>query len=129
MSECPTETVGRESAGLPQNMGASDCLRSLSEPWPSGERVKTAIARAAKLSGLSYWRAFDIWYRKARRIEKIEIARISEALQKKKAEDARNELWGLRLRLERLEALLSKTDTQFHRETIDRVRTQVRRSR
>lgn len=90
--------------------------------------VKAAINRAAKLSGLDYWRVFDIWYRKARRIEDSEAKAIAEALQRKNAKDARNELSELRLRLTRLESLLVQTDPDFHRATVDLVRTQVRRS-
>lgn len=107
----------------------ADWLRELSEPWPSGERVKSAIARAARLSGLSYWRAFDVWYRKARRVEAYESDAIAEALQRKNSKDARNELSELRLRLARLENLLLQTDEEFHRPTLDRMGAQARRSR
>ena len=110
-------------------MDAAEGLRILSEPWPSGEKTKVAIGRAARLAGLSYWRAFDIWYRKARRIEDFEATAIAEAIEEKNARDARNELSELRLRLSRLEAKLSQTDPDFHRPTIDIVGSQVRRSR
>src|SRR5947209_14578977 len=39
-----------------------------------------AIDRAARAAGLSYWRAFDIWYGKARRIDAHEAAQINEAI-------------------------------------------------
>ena len=110
-------------------MEPSQALHELSKPWPSGERVKCAIARAADLAGLSYWRAFDIWYRKARRIEDYETAQISEALERKNRLDTRNELSELRLRLARLESLLVQTDPDFHRPTVDFVRQSVRGSR
>ena len=48
-------------------------LRELSEPWSRGDRVKAAIQRAARRADLAYWRAFNIWYGKARRIEPHEI--------------------------------------------------------
>lgn len=112
-----------KSDGSPAEM-----LRELSEPWPSGERVESAIDRAAKLAGLSYWRAFDIWYRKARRVEDYETARITEALQQKTRLDTRNELSELRLRLARLESVLVQTDPDFHRPTSDFLRQSVRRS-
>lgn len=105
---------------------AAEALKQLSEPWPSGERTKVAIARAAKLAGLTYWRAFDIWYRKARRIEDFEAKAIAKALQLKNAKDARDELSDLRLRLMRLESRLVQTDPDFHRPTIDIVRPQMR---
>jgi hypothetical protein len=108
---------------------AAEALHELSKPRPGGEKVKVAIERAAKLAGLQYWRAFDIWYRKARRVEDFEATAIVEAVANKNARDARNELHDLRLRLNRLEAILSQTDPDFHRATIDIVGSQVRRSR
>jgi uncharacterized protein YaeQ len=106
-----------------------ESLKMLSEPRPSGERIKSAINRAARLSGLSYWRAWDIWYGKARRVEAFEADAIADALKQKQAKDARNELSELRLRLTRLEAILSISDAEFHRETIGVVGQQLRRSR
>lgn len=101
---------------------ASALLRELSEPWPSGGRVKAAIDRAARLAGLSYWRAFDIWYGKARRVENFEHAQIAEALDKKRKEAARNELHELRSRITRLESLLVQIDPDFHRESVAALR-------
>lgn len=90
-------------------------LRELSEPWERGDRIKAAIGRAARLSGLSYWRAFDIWYGKARRVEADEQQRIAEALTKRREEAARHELHDLRIRITRLEALLSRAHQDTHR--------------
>lgn len=110
-------------------------LKELAEPWPSGSKVKEAIERAAKrvliphagkVERLSYWRAFDIWYRKARRIEQYEVDAIAEAIEKKRREAARNEFHELRTRLARLEAMFVQSDPDFHRENIDLVRGQVR---
>lgn len=89
---------------------AQAMLRALAEPWPPGDRVKAAIARAARLAGLTYWRAFDIWYGKARRVESAEQAQIAEALDRRRKEAARHELHELRVRIERLEALLAMAD-------------------
>ena len=94
-------------------------LRELSEPRHSGEYVKNAIERAARLSGLSYWRCFDIWYRKARRVEAFEITAIADALERKRELEAKNELAQLRLRLSRLEARMVSTDEDFYRPQID----------
>lgn len=107
-------------------MEAAEALRELSRPWSDGQKVKVAIDKAAKLAGLSYWRAFDIWYRKARRVETSEADAIAEALRMKNAKDTRNELSDLRLRLARLEAILSQTDPEFHRPAVDLHRTPVR---
>lgn len=90
-------------------------LRELSEPWARGDKIKRAIDRAAKASGLSYWRAFDIWYGKARRIEAFEHDAVAQALDRKRKEAARNELYELRTRITRLESLLVQTDPDFHR--------------
>lgn len=94
----------------------ADNLRELAEPSARGDRVKTAIDRAARLSGLSYWRTFDLWYRKARKVEDYEIAAINDALTRKTRKDALNELSQLRLRIEILEARYAKTDPDLHRE-------------
>lgn len=102
---------------------AAAALRELAEPWSRGDRVKVAIDRAARRAGLAYWRAFDIWYGKARRIEPHEIDAIQDALLKRRKEVTRNELHDLRTRLTRLEALLVQTDEEFHRPTLDRLRS------
>ena len=101
-------------------------LRELSEPRPSGEFVKNAIDRAASLARLPYWRAFDLWYRKARQIQDYEIEQIAEALRIKREKAARNELHDLKLRLARLEASLSAGDADFHSPSIDYARGVVR---
>jgi hypothetical protein len=110
-------------------MDASKALKELSEPQTRGEKIAAIITRSARLAGLSYSRCFEIWYGRARRIEPSEIARISEALKQKNARDARNEISELRLRLSRLESILVLSDAEFHRETIDLVGQQLRRSR
>jgi hypothetical protein len=93
----------------------SAALRELSEPWQRGDRIKAAIGRAARLAGLSYWRAFDIWYGKARRVDSGERERIAEALTKRREEAARHELHDLKIRIARLEALLSLARQDTHR--------------
>jgi predicted phage-related endonuclease len=117
------------SQSPPNNDGSSQkawdvraALQELAEPWTRGDRVKAAIARAARRAGLSYWRAFDIWYGKARRIEDHEMDAIAAALEKRRKEVSRNELSDLKTRLARLEAHLVATDEDFHRPTLDRLR-------
>ena len=109
-------------------MDVAGALKALSEPWPTGEKVKRAIERSARMAGLSYSRCFEIWYGRARRIEPAEIARISDALESKNRKDARNELSELRLRLARLENVLLQTDPDFHRPSVDFMRAEMRRS-
>lgn len=105
---------------------AAVMLRELSEPWPSGERVKSAIDRAARLARLSFWRTSDIWYRKARRVEDYEIEQIAEALRIKNEKAARNEFHELKVRLARLETHLASGDADFHSPSIDHARELVR---
>lgn len=85
----------------------SDALRELAEPRPGGDLVKRAIDRAARSAGLTYTRAFDVWYGKARRIEAHEAQQIEEALQSKREEEARNELHDLRTRLLKMESRIA----------------------
>jgi hypothetical protein len=94
-------------------------LRALAD---DGLKIHDAIASAARRAGLSRWRAFDIWYGKARRIEADERARVAEALDRKRKEAARNELRDLRIRLEILEARLRQGDEDFHRHDVAALR-------
>lgn len=87
-------------------------LRELSDPV--SRPVKAAIDRAAQRAGLPYWRAFDIWYRKARRVEQFECVLIADALERKRKEAARNELHELKTRIARLESLLAQADADFY---------------
>jgi hypothetical protein len=68
-------------------MDAAEALQELSRPWPDGDNTKSAIARVSRLVGLPYWRAFDIWYRKAQRFNADEAERIQSALQKRREEE------------------------------------------
>jgi hypothetical protein len=97
-------------------------LRELSQPWASGERIKSVLDRTSRLASLTYWRTYDIWYGKARRIEPHEIEQIAEALRIKHERAARNEFHELKVRLARLEASLSSRDPDFHSPDIDHLR-------
>lgn len=97
-------------------------LKELALPCPLGDRVKTAIDRAARGAGLSYARARDIWYGNAARIEAHEVEKVEQALLRKRNREARNELHELKARLSRLEALLASTDPDFHREALAALR-------
>lgn len=101
-------------------------LRELSEPRERGEKIGQVIGRAARRAGLPYWRTFDIWYGKARRVEDRERTAIAAALDKKRREAARNELHELRTRLTRLESLLAQSDPDFHRESLAQTRQHLR---
>lgn len=85
----------------------ADALKELAEPRPVGDLIKEAIGRSARIVGISYTRAFDIWYGKARRIDDFEADQIAAALQKKREEEARNEIHDLRTRLLKMEARIA----------------------
>ena len=102
---------------------AAVMLRELSLPWASGERMKSVLDRTSRLARLTYWRTYDIWYGKARRIEPHEIEQIAEALRIKTEKAARNEFHELKIRLARLEASLSARDPDFHSPDIDHLRS------
>src|SRR6188768_2488121 len=124
MNSMSAEKSWENTRTFPITVGdAAAALRELAEPSALGDRIKAAIDRAARRAGLSYWRAFDIWYGKARRIEPSEIDAIEDALLKRRKEVTRNELHDLRTRLARLEALLVQTDEEFHRPELDRLRS------
>lgn len=106
---------------------AAVMLRELSYPWGPGERIKSVLDRTSRLCRLTYWRTYDIWYGKARRIEPHEIEQIAEALRIKNEKAARNEFHELKLRLARLEASLSARDPDFHSPDIDHLRALDRR--
>lgn len=105
-------------------------LKELAEPRQSGEYVKRAIERAAAAAGLHYWRAFDIWYGKARRIDAHEAAQISEALRLKREKAVANEYHDLKTRLAKLESmLLVQANPNVHRDASSSAGFGVRRTR
>lgn len=120
-------SVGSDTRTFPNSLGeAAAALRELAEPIDFGMKVKVAIDRAARRSGLTYWRAFDLWYGKARRLEQFERDQLAEALEKKRKEAARNEFQQLRAQMARLESLLVQIDPDFHRESVAALRDQFR---
>lgn len=96
-------------------------IRSLGAWDRRVEKIPEAIKRAAKRADLDYWRAFDIWYGKARRVSDDERQKIAVALQQKNEQDARHELHDLKLRILRLEATLRTQDADFHRPALDHI--------
>lgn len=104
---------------------ASELLRELSEPWASGERIKSVIDRTGRAAKLAYWRTFDLWYKKARTVEEYELDQIREALRIKNERAARNEFQQAKLILARIEARLNAGDADFYRADIDGIRAQT----
>ncbi|MCJ2098965.1 hypothetical protein [Methylobacterium sp. E-046] len=99
----------------------SDGLKALAGPPVEGDRVKARIARAARAAGLPYWRTFDLWYGKARRIDAHEADAIRTA-RAKRAESASNELTALASDFEALAERLAALAAHSSREESDRAR-------
>lgn len=110
-------TENQSSIGRSANSIGSKLLQ-LAAP-ARGEKTNVIVERSARLSGLSYWRAYNIIYGKARRIDQAEVDAINAALDKKRREAARNELHDLKLRILALESRLRQTDAAFHEPTTD----------
>ena len=102
---------------------ASLMLQELSKPQDRGETMKEIVTRTARAAKLAYWRTYDLWYEKARRVEPAEVEQIREALRIKNERAARNELHELKLRIARLEASLAARDADFHSPDIDHLRS------
>lgn len=121
-------TYGTSAVFGPNSVGmAASMLWELSLPWREGERKKAVIDRTSKLCRLDYWRTWDIWYRKARRIEAYEMQQIAEALLIKQEKAARDEFHELKLRLVTLEARFNAGDADFHSPAADYARDVLRR--
>ena len=103
-------------------------LKELALPCPLGDRVKSAIDRASRASGIPYARAREIWYGNNRRIEAHEAEKVEQALHRKRTREARNELHELKTRIARLESLLSSTDPDFHSEALAALRNSTMRT-
>jgi hypothetical protein len=101
-------------------------FQALADPPQHGKFVKDYIAQAAARAGLSYWRAFDIWYGKARRIEQYERDQIAEALAKKELEALRNDLQNWRISLAKHEARLATLDADYRSPDVDLLGHDVR---
>jgi hypothetical protein len=100
-------------------------FRYLAEPFGRDDKISVIISRAARRVSFGYWRAYEIWYGRAK-LTVEERDAITAAASAKRKEEARNEYQELKTRLARLESLLVQTDAEFHRETISALRGAVR---
>lgn len=103
---------------------ALEAAQGLKRIARSPEPTKTRIARAARAVGISYWRAFDLWYGKARRIDAAEM----DAIRRAEMEAARAEYRELVARIERLDAALRLSDPEFDRPLAHADRKAARRA-
>jgi hypothetical protein len=106
----------------------AQALRQLAEPSPVGDRIKCAIGRAARRAGLSYWRTYDLWYGKARRVDAIEVAKIKAARVGRSQGDAREYFEWART-LDALAERASRVDEEFARPYADAMRDLARNAR
>jgi hypothetical protein len=60
---------------------ASEALKTIAGPRRAEDRTKHQVGRVADLVGISYWRAFDLWYLKAHRLAESERASIMKAME------------------------------------------------
>lgn len=122
--------VGSSPRTFPISLGGrpiadpSEGLKFLAEPRPGGDPIKAAIDRATKRvvafhAKFHYWRAYDIWFRKARRVEDYEVQAIIRAAEAKETKELRNEFAEIRNRILILEARLSAQDADFHGPSIE----------
>lgn len=104
----------------------ADLLKELAAPVQIGDRVKRQIERASRLSGLNYWRVFDIWYGKVWRIDVREADKIIAAVKLKRAGEVTNDMRELRLQLTRLEAKQALVDSDLDRQSLDESSNRIR---
>ena len=106
---------------------AADSLRQLA-PHREGDKIKSRIARAAREAGLSYWRAFDLWYRKARRIDAAELEAIRVAAARRSRE-AKHDMATIARNFEALAEQIAALAAHGDRERADRWRDLARAAR
>lgn len=105
-----------------------DEIRLVAEPVNRGEKIHDAIARAARrvkvaglngdLESLSFSRAYEIWYGRAR-VEPREDQAIRQEADKRRREIVRDQIHSFKTSLALMEARLASVDADFHSETID----------
>lgn len=106
---------------------AQSLIRVLAEPCPAGDSVKAAMLRAwRKLPNWTFNRVIDVWKADPRiAIKADEMDQLRRIAKRREEKAASNELAELRSRLTRLEHLLVSSDEDFHRETINQIRSQA----
>ena len=103
-------------------------IRELAEPVSREEKIEVIIRRAASRAGISYHRAFNLYYGRTKWTSPAEAEAVICALDEKRRKDARNELHELRTRIAIMGSRLNQMDADFHREAIDALRPYFRPS-
>lgn len=104
MSQNPCEKP-MTAASISSEMSAG--LRQLSEPVRAGDSIKALIGKAARRAGMSYSRAYECWYGRAK-VRAEEMDRVRSLLQAKEQEAINVEIVELRARLAALEEQLAR---------------------
>lgn len=104
MSQNPCEKP-MSAASISTEMSSG--LRRLAEPVRAGESVKALIGKAARRAGLSYGRAFECWYGRAK-VRAEEMDRVRALIQAKEQETINAEIVELRARLAALEEQVAR---------------------
>ena len=102
-------------ADLSELSQLSKMLKQIAGTGERGDKIKVAIGRASRATGLSYWRTFDIWYEKARSILDSEKTAILEALTNKEILDERNQQSNYRMALAKMESRLTQMEAALAR--------------
>lgn len=111
------------SAAIVSEMQAG--LRTIAEPVHAGESVKALINKAARRTGFEYWRAREIWYGRARRIDASELEIVRACLRKQEKASLNAEMAAMHARVSRLEALFTTQDPEFFGPDVSAVREQL----
>ncbi len=105
----------------------TDSLKLIAPPR-EGANIKARIAAAARATGLSYWRAWDLWYGKARRIDAHEADTIRTA-RRRRAESDSHDLQAIAVEMETLAERLAALGARGDRQQADRARDVAERLR
>ncbi len=105
----------------------ADSLKLIAPPTEGGN-IKSRIAAAARVTGLSYWRAWDLWYGKARRIDAHEADAIRNA-KKLRGEQSAHDLQAVAVEMEALAERLTALAALSGRKEVDRARALADRVR
>jgi hypothetical protein len=107
MSQKRCENSHMTSAAIAEEMRCS--LRQLAGQKMASDSVKSLIGRAARSAGLTYSRAYELWYGRARRIDAHELDGVRARLQAQRDEADRSrfreEIAEIHARLARLEGV------------------------
>jgi len=108
----------------------TELIRELAEPISRDEKIETIVRRAADRAGISYNRAFNLFY--ASRVKwttQEEAEAVIKAVDERRRKAARNELHELKIRIAAMESRLNQIDADFHSEAIDALRPFFRPAR